>query len=210
MYKYGLLILLSTHVLGAESFELINAVKNGCSTIAINLIHSTKANIKIVDEMGNSALHYTVSYHLNEVTDQLLKQGVQPNIRNKQGETPVHIAVRVHNCHALQAMLDYHADINIQNMLGDTPMHIATQLSHSAPNRRIIKRLLAHNPDLSIQNNNLSSVTMLLEGKQSTAINSNHKRRENKNIRHAKLLVTNHQQIHKQPTQPDQPQTHCA
>ncbi len=210
MYKYILLMLLSTHILGAESFALINAVKNGCSTLAINHIHSTTTNINMVDELGNSALHYTVSYHLNEVTDQLLKHGAQPNMRNKQGETPVHIAVRIHNCHALQAMLDYHANINIQNMLGDTPIHIATQLSHSAPNRRIIKRLLAHNPDLSIQNNDNTSVTMLLECKHSTALNSNQKRRENKNIRHAKLLVTNHQQMHRQQAQTDQPPTHCT
>ncbi len=208
MYKYILLTLLSAHILGVESLALINAAKNGCSTIAINLIHSTKANINIIDEMGNSALHYTVSYHLNEVTSQLLKHGAQPNMRNKQGETPVHIAVRVHNCHALQEMLDYHADINIKNMFGDTPIHIAIQLSHSAPNRRIIKRLLTHNPDLSMQNNDHTSVTMLLESKHSTAINNNQKRRENKNIQHAKLLITNHQQIHKQPTQTDQPPTH--
>ncbi len=194
MYKYILLILSLTHTLNTQASELINAIKNGYSTTAINLIQNNKTTIDMVDELGNTALHYAISYGLHEVTDQLLAQGAQTNRQNNEGNTPVHTAIQVHNCRGLQALLKHNADINIQNIQGNTPMHIATQLSHSAPNRRIIKRLLAHNPDLSIQNNEQHSVIMVLNTKQSTALNSSHKHRENKNIKHAKLLLTNHQQ----------------
>ena len=54
----------------------------------------------------------------------ILKQGVNPNVKNITGKTPLMIAVELENVETILTLLDAEADPNIKDDSGNTPLSI--------------------------------------------------------------------------------------
>lgn len=71
------------------------------------LLPLSEINVNVKDpESGDSALHLSITYHKNKITDKLLKvKSLDVNAINFKGQTPVHVAILNRNIYALNRLL---------------------------------------------------------------------------------------------------------
>ncbi len=69
--------------------HLHEAIANGKSKFAIELINSGIFNLEQKDHQGRTALHYAAEYNNIEVVTSLLAKGADPNVQNQFGNTPL-------------------------------------------------------------------------------------------------------------------------
>ncbi len=66
----------------------------------------------------------------DDITDvkNVIKEGANVNIKNKNGETPLHRAVRLHYIELAETLINYGADVNTEDEHGITPLHTTTEV----------------------------------------------------------------------------------
>lgn len=103
-----------------------------------------KPDLDAVDSEGNTALHYCVRSPLivNTSThiDDLLADGANPNIKNRQGDTPLH---KIHSSNEfVLKLLLAGADIEARNSKGQTPLFAYAGESKMASNASVFQCLI--------------------------------------------------------------------
>jgi ankyrin repeat protein len=95
-----------------------------------------KIDLSVVDDKGNSILHYVFSVFRKsvpisaEICNILIRKGIPFNVSNKIGMTPLHIAVRINDLDACQYALKQNqmflkSDIDRFDDESMTPLHYA-------------------------------------------------------------------------------------
>ena len=57
--------------------------------------------------------------------ENMLKSGINPDIKNNLGETPLYLCLELDNLDAFKLLLNYNADVNIQRNDGNSILHLA-------------------------------------------------------------------------------------
>lgn len=92
---------------------------------------------------GMTPLHFSVMYNKVEITELLLKFGVDPNLQNNNCWTPLHYACKNGNEMAVNMLLEYGADINALTENKCSPLHFAVR----EDNLKIVSLLLNKGAD---------------------------------------------------------------
>ena len=114
-------------VLGAsidETNSLIYAVSRDFHDIASFLI-SCGANVRAVDQMGTTALHYASRLNNIVIMQELINAGAIPTTTDKSGLTPLHLASLYGWCESVECLLKSEADPVACTPLGVTPVSLA-------------------------------------------------------------------------------------
>jgi len=96
------------------------------------------ADVNIVDNDNQTALHFAASRGHSDVMKELLDCKADINVRDKHEKTPLHYAVELDNIDAVQKCLQY-----------GTPLHYAVELDHLED----IKTCLKYDADVNIMYN---------------------------------------------------------
>ncbi|HEV8051592.1 MAG TPA: ankyrin repeat domain-containing protein [Parachlamydiaceae bacterium] len=80
---------------------------------------------ELIKKRGKETLLMAAKHGDADVITQLLKHGVDVNIRNSKGNSPLHFAAYHGNEEVIKVLLDNHADVNCINDLGETPVFLA-------------------------------------------------------------------------------------
>lgn len=116
---------------------LIQAASDGHVSTVASLLKAG-ADLKIVNDHGDSALHVAVHHcHLN-VVNTLVTAGADLKAVNDQGNTPLHMAAQ-HGCvNIVTALVTERADLNRTNGNHDTALHMAIKAGHIAAIEAIV------------------------------------------------------------------------
>ncbi|XP_028831479.1 transient receptor potential cation channel subfamily A member 1a [Denticeps clupeoides] len=87
--------------------------------------------LNVVDEDGNTALHWAVQKKQLESCSSLMSLKANPNILNNSLQSPLHLAVSL-GCNALVEELVSHSqtDVNLEGDLGNTPVMVACSVDN--------------------------------------------------------------------------------
>ncbi len=101
------------------------------------------------DHNGNTLLHNAILQNAQESLIDLLRQGANINIKNREGNTPLHLAAVSGQLALTRILLDHGADINARNYIYCSPLHLA-----AAENKDHVARiLLDYGAELEARNN---------------------------------------------------------
>lgn len=163
--KYFLLFVYSTYISSmchTQTITLLGATKLGSKKLVRQLL-CAGADPSVVDELGNTALHYATHIGSKSITDLLLCYHANPNSQNNKNKTPLHIAAQVNNDYIARRLLLYGANPNVQDNQGNTPLHIAAMHAHKVCTANIVHTLVAHNAQITLTNNQHKIPLMLAQ-----------------------------------------------
>jgi cytohesin len=127
---------------------LCDAIEREC-TVAVNALLKRGADVNI--SCGDDTpLHKAVVKGLEDVVEQLLERGADPNVRdNNYGGTPLHAAAS--KCHVgiTMRLLEHKADPNARDIFGKTPLHVAAENGCA----EVVRLLLEYGADPEIRDN---------------------------------------------------------
>jgi ankyrin repeat protein len=84
------------------------------------------ANVNAADSDGNTALQIGTTESSDEVMEELLKKGADPNcLSSSTGERPLHVAALNGLSDTVALLLRYGADIKLRNARGKTALEVA-------------------------------------------------------------------------------------
>ncbi|XP_058091177.1 potassium channel AKT2 isoform X2 [Magnolia sinica] len=95
-------------------------------------------NLLTVAATGNSAF-----------LEELLREGMVPNIRDSEGRTPLHIAASKGYKECVLILLKHDCNINIQDVNGNTPLWDALSAEHHSIFRVLYHHALVSNPNIN-------------------------------------------------------------
>lgn len=78
-----------------------------------------------VDNQGRTKLHCLAMLGRKEELEQLLKDGVHPNVTDNLGKTPLHLAVEYDHISTVELLLEKGAGVNARTKDGRTPLSFA-------------------------------------------------------------------------------------
>ena len=86
----------------------------------VKLLHHHKIDLAALDANGESAVHYCVRSAASVdsaklIVEYLVKQGVSPNVANRNGETALHIAARYGCAEIVRCLCLCGADLDMQD-----------------------------------------------------------------------------------------------
>ena len=116
---------------------LINAIENGKTKIAIDLIRNSNVDVNYANQSGWTALHAICTYGDHDDTDTeafkaLLDKNPNVNAQDAKGWTPLHCAVHWKHAEAVKILLRAGADPFAKNKEGDTPLEKCSVYEHSS------------------------------------------------------------------------------
>ena len=82
-------------------------------------------DVKIVDGLLNTGLHYAAGGGKTAAVATLLLLGADPNAVNRSGDTPLHKAAARGHKDAIRLLVNAKASIDIKNGQGHTPLDLA-------------------------------------------------------------------------------------
>jgi ankyrin repeat protein len=127
---------------------LIWAIQYGNLEFLQKLFSQFNVEINRMDEFGETPLILACQNKYKDIVDLLLKNGANPNLKNKNQDTPLNIACASGDIPIVQLLLDHHADINGQGKYGDSPLICACKSGYDD----VVKLLLQHRSDITISN----------------------------------------------------------
>ncbi|KAK3534710.1 hypothetical protein QTP86_023793 [Hemibagrus guttatus] len=99
----------------------------------INLIVQMAGSqeLDVVDDDGNTSLHWAVQQDQHGSCSALLSLGANPNILNKASLSPLHLAVSLRHNHIVEQLLTHsETDVNLEGDLGNTPLILAASVDN--------------------------------------------------------------------------------
>ncbi|EAX91686.1 ankyrin repeat protein, putative [Trichomonas vaginalis G3] len=129
------------------------------------LLISNGANIaEQVD--GLSALHIAAENNCKEITEFIIKNGVDVNVKNSVNATPLHFAAYYNSIDAAEILIANGADIEVRDVDGKTPLHVAAE-NNSA---ETLLLLIDHGANINVKD--VLEQTALLYAAQNYSIDS--------------------------------------
>jgi len=108
------------------------------------------ADVTLINEEGEGAIHSIVYSGLPNRIDQVLKQGsCDINLKTKEGVTPILLAVLLGKYKIFKRLLNLGADINIPDNEGNVPLHPACFLGY----KLMVIDLVENGANLSVKTN---------------------------------------------------------
>ena len=136
------------------------ACKKGDLQIVKHLMY-IGADLKVIDRGGNNLLHLLSRSGISgiEIFNKLVKNGVNPNLRNKLGDTPLHHLLRGDepNQPAITSLINIGANINAIDRHGETPLLISLK----KPENGFFLSLLQIGANPNFPSSNLTNETPL-------------------------------------------------
>lgn len=135
-----------------DAFALMNYVRAGCP-VGCKLLKDALdngLNPNVQDHIGNTLLHYAVSWKLPQYIPMLIDAGAKLNTKNRFGHAPLHFCHEHTNIDCIKLLLDSGANINVRDDDGDTALHWAAR----GNNELIVKMLLESGINKSIKGSN--------------------------------------------------------
>ena len=117
---------------------LINAIEDGKTKIAIDLIRNSNVDVNYANQSGWTALHAISTYgdHDDDTDTEafkaLLDKNPNVNAQDAKGWTPLHCAVHWKHAEAVKILLRAGADPFAKNKEGDTPLETICRYEHSS------------------------------------------------------------------------------
>lgn len=99
------------------------------------------------DWLGTTALHLAAQNGHVEITEILLKGGVNRDARTKLERTALHLAAQGGSVDVVDLLLTHGSDINARDMLKMTPLHWAVERGHVC----VVEKLLFSGADVSVK-----------------------------------------------------------
>ena len=81
-------------------------------------------DLSYLDKKGNSYLHLSVIYQLENIIQLLIKKNININLQNNEGNTALHYAYNAGDIKYISILIENNADINIKNNNGLIPEEI--------------------------------------------------------------------------------------
>ncbi len=101
------------------------AAANHSSLHLVKALKAAGANLKAVDNDGNTVIHAAAASGCIETMQMLLDDGTDINSKNHFGATPFHSAVASGHIQAMKFLLEAKANINVRDHKGNMPLHRA-------------------------------------------------------------------------------------
>ncbi|PKY00610.1 kinase-like protein, partial [Aspergillus campestris IBT 28561] len=110
---------------GDTAISLAVARFKSAEAVQLLLVHGAKANIK--GRHGRTPLLYAIVLDQEEKADVILREGGDPNARDKDGRTALHLAVlsQTMSLQFLKRLIDAGASVNAEDNCGHTPLYEA-------------------------------------------------------------------------------------
>ena len=115
------------------------------------------SDINMKGRDGRTLLIHSVLYNRIEIVKWLLENGALIDERDMQGLSALHCAVVSNNSEMAEYLLEQGASIDIRDNFGNTP------LMRAGLNADIIKLLLAHGADYTLENNHGATLLKMYE-----------------------------------------------
>ena len=100
------------------------AIKRKNCEICELILTSPLLDLSYLDKKGNSYLHLSVIYQLENIIQLLIKKNININIQNNEGNTALHYAYNTGDIKYIAILIENNADINIKNNNGLIPEEI--------------------------------------------------------------------------------------
>jgi len=123
---------------------LMVAAQSGWEQIAAELIRAG-ASLDLVDQNGDTALHYAADFKQPRMMKLLLDAGANPNIQDKWKQTPLIMCASDHDWDGFSLLMDKKADFNLATPHGGTALHYAAGHGDLA----MVKALVASGADVN-------------------------------------------------------------
>jgi uncharacterized protein len=124
----------------AASTSLVNAIKSGQRSAAIEMIEKKSADVNAAEADGSTPLLWAANLSDADLVARLLKAGAKPNERNHLGSTPLEEAAFHANTDAIKALLDAGADPNAPGADGQTPLMLVARTANVAAAKLLLDK----------------------------------------------------------------------
>jgi ankyrin repeat protein len=110
----------------------------------------TEKALKARDGLGNTALHYAVSWKMDTHIPLIIEKGADPNAMNATGETPVFIAVQKDGASTLRVLKTAGASLLMRDKAGNSALHAAVRWNA----KNAAEELLVQGADINARSSN--------------------------------------------------------
>lgn len=107
--------------------KLVEAIKSGQRTAALDMIAKKSADLNTAEADGSTPLLWAANLNDTELAMRLLKAGADPKIANRLGSTPLAEAALNANSPLIKALLDAGADPNATGPDGQTALMVVAR-----------------------------------------------------------------------------------
>jgi hypothetical protein len=147
--------------------KIVNVINSGNLNLLKKIFEENNdLDINFQRNNGWTYLHYSVAQGENKITDFLLENGANPDIKNHINNYPLNYAVKYENIEIVKLLLEYHADVNIVDCHGFSPIFKTIEKN----NLEIFKLLLKMGADIKMKCNGFSVLDFAKEHKKGKII----------------------------------------
>ena len=133
-----------------KSRDILSAAKVGNLKKVIFFVAENRANVKITNNKGETALMLAISHYHVDVAKFLIDKGSELDIKNKDGLSALHLSIIMVNIDIIECLIKRGADINIKDDGGGlTPLMWA---SFECP-LNVVKCLVENGADINLRDN---------------------------------------------------------
>ena len=119
---------------------LVNAIKSGQRSTAIDLIANKSVDVNVAEADGSTPLLWAAHSNDTDLVTRLLKVGARPNVRNRLGSTPLLEAAFNANTEAIKALIDAGADPKAAGADGETPLMLVARSGNVAAAKLLLDK----------------------------------------------------------------------
>ena len=116
-----LLLLLSQIILGKESYDIFDAIKEGNNVKIKEVIKKTK-NLNTFNKDGISPLTLAIVKDNKEIVKDLIRNGADVNLKDSEGFLTIEMAIHYKKIDILKILVENNVDINLKDDYDQTPL----------------------------------------------------------------------------------------
>jgi len=164
-YLYKAIIHLAQESLHPEHSTLVHdSILGICDLTLEEAMAIDPSSVDSLDSFGYAPLHWAVKRQNHAALTALLREGADPNQRDRYLRTALHLAAKQGYSLMCQQLLDAKSDPNAQDANGRTALHVACCNSSSAYSLQIVQELLQRGalPDIQDTVNHFTPLNNLV------------------------------------------------